>query len=217
MNRDNQVMVAVAVVLGAAAWLALRPRQAPATQQWVSLPGGDYVAPGPSQQLPGPAPVPTAEPGILERAGTWFRELVTPETVETAYRTPAQWRALLTPELRKWENHYGLPEGFLAAIAEREAAFRHDIITGEKLGGVGEKGLMQIWPKYHPDKGCSPLWSIEYAAGWFRDAYNRYQNWDLAIMAWNWGSGNMEKYGVAAAPPLTKDYIAQINRQVDLT
>ena len=212
-------MLAVVAVAAVGAWLYLRPREARAAtepDQWVTLPGGDYA---PTQQLPGPSPVPSAEPDaptLFERAGTWWTELMTDEPVAVAYRTPEQWRNLLKPEFRKWENHYALPTGFLEAIAERESAFRHDIITCVKLGGVGEKGLMQIWPKYHPDKGCSPLWSIEYAAGWFRDTYSRYQNWDLVIMAWNWGSGNMDKYGTANAPALTRDYIAQIGRQVDL-
>jgi hypothetical protein len=217
VKQADQVMIAVVAVAAVGAWLFLRPRTARASTepgQWVTLPGGDTAA---SQQLPGPSPVPSVEqPGWFERAGTWWTELLVDEPAEVAYRTPAQWRTLLTPEFRKWENHYGLPTGFLEAIAERESAFRHDIITCVKLGGVGEKGLMQIWPKYHPDKGCSPLWSIEYAAGWFRDTYSRYQNWDLVIMAWNWGSGNMDKYGTDKAPPLTRDYIAQIGRQVDL-
>lgn len=213
MKQDDQVVLAVVAVLGMGAWLLLRPREARATPEldvWTSLPDG-------AQQLTSAAHAPSAEgPGWLETAGTWWSGLWTEEPGAVAYRTPAQWRTLLTPEFRQWENEFGLPQGLLEAIAERESGFRHDIITCKSLGGVGEKGLMQIWPKYHPDRGCTPLWSIEYAAGWFRRTFTRYRNWELVIMAWNWGSGNMDEFGIANAPPLTRDYIAQIGRQVDL-
>ena len=209
-------MLVVVAVAAVGAWLFLRPREAAAAQQWVSLPGVPEPAPG-ALQLPEPAPVPTAEgPTWTEQAGTWFRELITPDIVETPYRSRLQWRTLLTPELRRWENEYGLPSGFLEAIAERESGFRDAVITCQVLGGVGEKGLMQIWPKYHPDKGCNPVWSIQYAAGFFREHYDRYNSWPLAIMAWNWGSGNMDEFGTSNAPALTREYIAQIGRQVDL-
>lgn len=216
MKPSDEVVLTLMAVAAVGAWMLLRQRAPRTDQQWMTLPG--YVEPPPGAvQLPEPATVPSAEgPTWFERAGTWWSELLTDAPAEVAYRSPTQWRALLRPEFRKWEQRHRLPAGFLEAIAERESSFRHDIITCQKLGGVGERGLMQIWPKYHPDKGCSPLWSIEYAAGWFADVFQRYQNWELVIMAWNWGSGNMDDYGTSNAPPLTRDYIAQIGRQVDL-
>lgn len=216
MKPDTEVMLAVALSVAASAWLLLRPRAPRQAQQWVTLPGSPTPAPG-GAQLPSPATVPSAEqPGWFEQAGTWFTELLTDEPTDVAFRSPAQWRALLAPEFRQWENHYGLPAGFLEAIAERESSFRHDIITCKVKGKVGELGLMQIWPKYHPAKGCGPIWSIEYAAGFFREHFDRYQSWPLTIMAWNWGSGNMEEKGIAAVPQQTKDYIAFIDTKVDL-
>jgi soluble lytic murein transglycosylase-like protein len=219
MKQGDQAMLAVAVVLGVGAWLLLRPREPQAATQWISLPGSATSAPAPTWSPPlrrEPATVPSAEPTMLEQAGAWIYGLFAEEPTMSTYRSPKQWRELLTPEFRKWENHYGLPTGFLEAIAERESGFRDAVITCQTLGKVGEKGLMQIWPKYHPDKGCGPIWSIEYAAGFFREHFNRYKSWPLAIMAWNWGSGNMDELGIAAVPQKTKDYIAFIGSKVDL-
>lgn len=139
-----------------------------------------------------------------------------PPATQPDYKSPAQWRAELQPRFRAVENNFGMPVGLLEAVAEKESAFRHDIITCQKLGGVGEKGLMQIYPKYHPDvDGCDPIASIDYAGTYLRELYNRFGTWEEAIAAYNWGPTNLATKGLNNAPSITKNYIAFVRDRVE--
>ena len=131
-------------------------------------------------------------------------------------RTPGEWRAYLRPTLRGAENANGMPSGFLEAIAEKESSFRDDIINCRVLGGVGEQGLMQITPRWHPTvNGCDPIASIHYAGKYLRRLYDRFGTWEKAIAAYNWGPTNLSTKGLASAPSITKNYIAFVRDRVD--
>lgn len=127
-----------------------------------------------------------------------------------------QWRNELRPLFRAQEHSYAMPDGFLEAVAERESAFRHDIITCETLGGVGEEGIMQLRPEFHLStryERCTPSIAIPYAAKYLAKNYLRFGNWSSALAAYNWGPTNLETRGLNAAPAATKEYIAFVRNR----
>jgi len=132
--------------LGAAAYFLLRTEPAKGD-------GSAWEAPiyGTGTALREPVPITVPEPpSIVERLATGVIEFFTPKVREVPYKDPTQWRRELQPLFRAQEKAYAMPEGFLEAVATVESSFRHDIITCETLGGVGEQGIMQIDPKWHP-------------------------------------------------------------------
>jgi len=106
---------------------------------------------------------------------------------------------------------YQLPKNLLARMAKQESDFRPNVIS--RAGAVG---LMQIIPRFHPRVDpTDPIASIYYAAKYMRKLYNRVgSNWTLALAAYNWGIGNLNKYGLNRAPTETKNYIAKITNDV---
>ena len=203
-------MLALAGV-GAAAFFLLRPRATVAD-------GSTYVAPivGTGTALREPVPVPTAtpEPTLWEQITGFFGGDATPE-----YKTPSQWRAELQPLFRRMEQSYAMPGGLLEAVADRESSFRHDIITCEVLGGVGEEGIMQLRPEFHMAnraERCNPAKAIPYAANYLAKQYLRFQSWDEAIAAYNWGPTNVANFGVQQAPAKTKEYVAAVTTTIGL-
>jgi soluble lytic murein transglycosylase-like protein len=114
------------------------------------------------------------------------------------------------------ENEYGLPSGILHSMAGIESSFQPDIIYCKILGGVGEKGIMQIDPRFHDVDGCDPWTAIPYAASYLRENYNRFGNWRLAVAAYNWGPTNLATKGYGNAPQVTQDYVARVVREVGI-
>ena len=114
------------------------------------------------------------------------------------------------------ENEYGLPSGILRSMAGIESSFRTDIIYCEILGGVGEKGIMQIDPRFHDVDGCDPWAAIPYAGSYLRQNFNRFGNWRHAVAAYNWGPTNLATKGYGAAPQITQDYVARVVREVGI-
>lgn len=114
------------------------------------------------------------------------------------------------------ENEYGLPGGILRSMAGIESSFRPDIIYCKILGGVGEKGIMQIDPRFHDVDGCDPWKAIPYAASYLRENYNRFGNWRLAVAAYNWGPTNLATKGYGAAPQITQNYVARVIDEVGI-
>lgn len=151
------------------------------------------------------------ENGILQTVFNWWESLGGEE------KTPAEWRAELLPLMRRQESAYAMPPGLLEAIAERESAFRHDIITGETKGSAGEEGIMQLKPKYHLEsfaERTNPRIAIPYAANYLAKNYLRFGNWRDAVAAYNCGPTRLEQSGIAACPAITRSYLAFVESRV---
>lgn len=114
------------------------------------------------------------------------------------------------------EMKYNIPNNLLAKIGWRESRFDPDVISGKKSGSSGEYGLMQIYEKYHPDfsKDMSVTEQIDYAASYLRKNYDRFNDWQLAVMAYNWGPTNVANWikggRKGTVPAVTKSYIKEV-------
>src|ERR1017187_446462 len=85
------------------------------------------------------------------------------------------------------EVAYGIPHNLLVRIAWQESRFRSDIISGAVKSPAGAVGIMQLLPQYFSGAGNSVLEDITTAARFLANLFQRFQDWQLATAAYNWG------------------------------
>lgn len=121
------------------------------------------------------------------------------------------------------EIREGLPHNLLARLLWQESRYRADIIDGSTASPAGALGIAQIVPRWHPGVNpLDPFASIDYAARYLRDLRRQTGSWEMALAAYNWGIGNLNKaltnYGranvMAYAPKETRDYVSDITGDV---
>lgn len=112
------------------------------------------------------------------------------------------------------EQKYGIPQNLLVRLAYQECRFREDIIAGRTVSAAGAVGIMQIVPRWHPDVNpLVPELAIDYAGKFLSGLHRQFGTWELALQAYNWGSGNLKKYlnnQTATLPRETQNYSNQI-------
>lgn len=89
-----------------------------------------------------------------------------------------------------------VPRDLLARLLWEESRYRADIITGATRSPVGAMGIAQFMPATAREMGIDPLnpdQAIPAAARYLRQQYVRFGNWRLALVAYNWGPGNVAK------------------------
>ncbi|MCK8586593.1 transglycosylase SLT domain-containing protein [Yersinia ruckeri] len=110
------------------------------------------------------------------------------------------------------EQQYGLPAGLLRGVATTES-------QGENgaRSSAGAKGMFQFMPKtaaeyglvgedvYDPDKSAA---AAAKKLGGLVKQYNG--DVGLALSAYNWGEGNIQRNGMAAAPKETREYAPKV-------
>ena len=119
----------------------------------------------------------------------------TPDIMEKAKPFMAEFEAA--------EKAYGLPKGLLINLAFKESTFNPEAVSPR-----GATGLMQIMPNIHKDVDPKdPKASIHYSAKYLKKLYDRFGSWEKALAAYNWGEGNLSKYGMEKLPPETSKYV----------
>lgn len=188
MNRG--AIIAAGLAVGVAAWLALRRPP---------VDGLDFTAL-------------TSSGGLGDSIAGAFVKIsegvgFMPFTAAAALKSN---QAYVT-HIRAVEKQLGLPADLLVRVAYQECRFRADIITGQKVSSAGAKGMFQLMPVHW--KLVNPLdWkaSAVYAGGYLKAHYKRFGTWREALAAYNWGQGNLAKFGIAKAPLETRNYYGQI-------
>lgn len=110
------------------------------------------------------------------------------------------------------EQQHGLPPGLLRAVATTESGGDNGAVSH-----AGAKGMFQFMPKtaaeygligedvYDPDKSAA-------AAAKKLSGLVKLYNGDvgLALSAYNWGEGNIQRKGMGAAPKETREYAPKV-------
>lgn len=107
----------------------------------------------------------------------------------------------------------GIPAFMLARLAWQESHYRPDIINGQVKSSAGALGIMQIVPRWHPGVDpLNPAAAIPYAGRYLKNLYRQFGTWKLALMAYNWGPGNVSRWlrNGGSVPRETQNYHAQI-------
>ncbi|CAM3713667.1 lytic transglycosylase [Rouxiella silvae] len=118
----------------------------------------------------------------------------------------------LSPTLDKLEALYHLPAGLLKSVAITESAGNPNAVSG-----VGAQGLFQLMPGTAKDLGLKggdafdPVKSAQAAAKYLAQLM-KINGGDLnkALASYNWGVGNVQKYGMALMPQETRNYVPRV-------
>lgn len=149
---------------------------------------------------------------VLDVIGEWQPDILNNFSGDT-------WQSWTPPDsaepylylLNRAERKHGIPHNLLTRVAYQESRFRDDIISGETTSSAGAVGIMQIVPRWHPD--VNPLdvsAAIDYAGGYLASLKKQVGSWEMALAAYNWGIGNLQRQGWQNAPAETRQYVQQI-------
>lgn len=124
----------------------------------------------------------------------------------------AQLLGWMAPMMGKLEALYNLPAGLLRSVALTESGGDQFAVSG-----AGAQGLFQFMPGTARDMGLrgndvfDPIKSAEAAARYLSMLLQK-NGGDLgkALASYNWGIGNVQKYGMALMPQETRQYIPKV-------
>jgi soluble lytic murein transglycosylase-like protein len=110
----------------------------------------------------------------------------------------------------------GVPTAILAWLLWKESRYNPAIISGVKRSAVGAMGIAQFMPATAREvlgseaAALDPAKAIPGAATYLARLYKATGTWRGALAAYNWGLGNLNKYGIDKAPAETRDYYTTI-------
>jgi soluble lytic murein transglycosylase-like protein len=155
--------------------------------------------------------------GSADAGGGWLATAddVLTEGVDVVKGLVGGWRApdRYAPMVRAAEAKYGIPGGMLERLLYQESRYREDIISGRKRSSVGALGIAQFMPATAAEMGIDPLdpaQAIDGAGRYLAGLYRQFNDWKMALAAYNWGPGNVKRKGMQAAPLETRLYYSQI-------
>lgn len=110
-------------------------------------------------------------------------------------------------------------EALVRAVIQVESGGRPDAISPR-----GARGPMQLMPATARELGVDPndpAQNIEGGTRYLSQLHGKYQDRNLALMAYNWGPGNVDKWlaggGKGSVPKETRDYVQRVNAQLGMS
>lgn len=108
------------------------------------------------------------------------------------------------------EKKYGLPPGLLDSVWSAESG------RGKHMrSAAGAEGHFQFMPATARQYGLDDPYDFDQSADaagrYYRDLLARYgDNLQKAVAAYNWGPGNVDRYGLGRAPLETRGYVGKV-------
>ena len=129
-----------------------------------------------------------------------------------ASKAGAQLLGWMAPMMGKLEALYNLPAGLLRSVALAESNGNQVAVSG-----AGAQGMFQFMPGTARDMGLrgndvfNPMKAAEAAARYLSMLLQK-NGGDLnkTLASYNWGIGNVQKYGMALMPGETRQYIPKV-------
>lgn len=81
------------------------------------------------------------------------------------------------------------------------------------ISPAGAVGLMQLEPQFFPGAGEDWRVDVNTAGHELARLYGVFKSWRFAVMAYDWGQGNVQKYQsgkIIAIPQETSNYITEV-------
>jgi soluble lytic murein transglycosylase-like protein len=118
------------------------------------------------------------------------------------------------PQIKYSARMTGVPALLLAALIRQESAFK----PGARNSSSGAMGLGQFMPEtakewfgadwtstvYNPER------AIHTTARYLAWLYRQHGTWRFAVAAYNWGTGNVSRKGLANMPAETRNYVSVV-------
>jgi soluble lytic murein transglycosylase-like protein len=129
------------------------------------------------------------------------------------------------PVINQSEAQYGIPTNLLARMAYEESHFRPEIINGTLPSSAGALGILQLMPQFFstvnapiPFQQSDVLAQISQAAQQLAALYKSFDDWGVAVAAYNAGAGTMQNVlaGTAPMPSETRAYVSDILTDIPL-
>lgn len=124
------------------------------------------------------------------------------------------------PTIAAAEDSYAIPTDLLARIAYQECSWRSGVIDGTIKSPAGAVGMMQLMPQFFPNAGENWTADLLTAAQYLARLHSEFNDWQLAVAAYNWGPGNVVKYRTDPSmglPPETSDYVLDVFSDVPVS
>lgn len=99
---------------------------------------------------------------------------------------------------------YGVPVGILVAQGNAESAFDPNAVSS-----AGAQGIAQFEPATAAQFGIDPFdpaQAIPAQANYLSSLYHQFGSWYDALVAYNWGPGNLSSQGILSAPSVSLNY-----------
>jgi len=109
-----------------------------------------------------------------------------------------------TAQAAKIAAQYGIPQSIFFNLIQHESSW-----TPNAVSAAGAIGLTQLMPatarglKVNP---WNPIQNMDGGARYLRDQYQHFKRWDLALAAYGWGPGAVEKAG--GVPAAARGYVS---------
>jgi soluble lytic murein transglycosylase-like protein len=111
----------------------------------------------------------------------------------------------------------GVPPGIALAQALRESGINQWYPDGSVVTGqAGEIGIFQVMPSTAPGVDLTdPEKNINAGVNYLAEQYQKYGDWTLALSAYNWGPGKVDRQlaagqGFSSFPSSVRGYATQI-------
>jgi len=108
---------------------------------------------------------------------------------------------------------YGLDPSLVVAVANQESGGNPNAVSP-----AGAQGVMQLMPATAQQFGVTdpfdPAQNIDAGVRYLAQLMNQFGDPQLALAAYNWGPGNVAKYGTSNWPAETANYVSSILTKV---
>lgn len=117
--------------------------------------------------------------------------------------------AALADQIQSTASALGVPPQLALNVAQSESSLDPNAVSS-----AGAQGLFQLMPATAAQLGVTdpfdPTQNIQAGITYLAQLFQQFGNWADALAAYNWGPGNVAKYGAAAAPASTQNYVTGI-------
>jgi Transglycosylase SLT domain len=115
--------------------------------------------------------------------------------------------------LNQAASRYGVPPELAVAVAQQESGGNPNAVSG-----AGAQGVMQLMPLTAAALGVSnpldPAQNIDAGVRFLAQLLSQFGDIALALAAYNWGPGNVSKYGYDNWPAETSNYVSRIMARI---
>jgi len=139
------------------------------------------------------------------------KEITAPKTLVSDIKAKLTSSQFIEQVINEASNKYAVDSDLIRSVIRAESNFNPDSTSPK-----GAMGLMQLMPETAKDLEVKRPYDISQnvmgGTKYLKTLLDRYEgNTDLALAAYNWGMGNLER-NPDSLPRETRDYIAKINK-----